>query len=195
MNNLQQLREQANACKDCAGQMPHAPNPVFVWPDAPKIILISQAPGRLAHASSIAWNDASGERLRGWLRVERGTFYESGAFAVLPMGFCFPGYKNGADAPPLKACAPKWHHQFLSRAKPSLTIFVGRYAQQSYLPQYKTLTEAVSDFENLLPARIVLPHPSGRNNRWLAKHNWFEGALLPSLKQCVAGVLSSGTNA
>lgn len=183
--NTQSLVQKALACQLCKGELPHAPKPIFIWPEKPKIILISQAPGRLAHQSGIAWNDASGERLRAWLGVDRQQFYEAGVFAVLPMSFCFPGYKNGADAPPLRACAPAWHAKFLATTKPALTICIGRYAQKAYLPEFASLTDAVSDFQSLLPSALALPHPSGRNNRWLSKHPWFEDKLVADLQKHV----------
>ncbi|MFC4701311.1 uracil-DNA glycosylase family protein [Glaciecola siphonariae] len=185
----EKLVRNARACDECRDVLPHAPRPIFIWPHRPKIILISQAPGRLAHDSHKAWNDASGDRLRVWLGVNREIFYTLGLFAVLPMSFCFPGYKNGADAPPLKACAPKWHQSFLRQTTPELIVTIGRYAQHAYLPQYKNLTTAVNDYQTLLPTHICLPHPSGRNNRWLAKHNWFEQDLVPCLQQRVADLV------
>jgi uracil-DNA glycosylase len=106
----------------------------------------------------------------------------------MPMGFCFPGYKNGADAPPRKECAPTWHNEFLFYLKPKITLYVGRYSQQYYLPQFKTLTEAVRTPSE---SHFVLPHPSGRNNRWLAKNPWFELEILPALKRTIASVLSA----
>jgi uracil-DNA glycosylase len=185
-----QLVLKAKQCVHCAPLLPHAPKPIFIWPHKPKIVLISQAPGRLAHESMLAWNDASGERLRAWLGVDRAQFYESGYFAVLPMSFCFPGYKNNADAPPLKPCAPMWHPQFLERAEPELVLHIGRYSQHYYLPEYSNLTLAVSDFQKLLPHKAVLPHPSGRNNRWLAKHSWFEEELVPALRERVRDLIA-----
>jgi len=76
-----------------------------------------------------------------------------------------------------------WHERFLSQCSAKLVVCIGRYAQQHYLPEYATLTEGVHDFEGLLPNKIVLPHPSGRNNRWLSKHDWFATGLVPKLKQ------------
>nr|WP_136250966.1 uracil-DNA glycosylase family protein [Ningiella ruwaisensis] len=184
-----ELIKQAKSCNYCEAQLPHQAKPIFIWPHNPKIILISQAPGRLAHESGIAWNDASGNRLRAWLGVERECFYESGKFAVLPMSFCFPGYKNGADAPPLKPCAPKWHPLFLQTADPELVLTIGRYAQHAYLPMYKNLSLAVEDYQSLLPQQLALPHPSGRNNRWLAKHPWFETKLIPALRTRVNEII------
>lgn len=187
----EQLVKQAKQCVHCTNMLPHAPKPIFIWPHKPKIVLISQAPGRLAHDSSLAWNDASGDRLRAWLGVDRKQFYESGLFAVLPMSFCFPGYKNNADAPPLKPCAPLWHPQFLEHANPSLILNIGRYSQQYYLSDYANLTLAISDFQRLLPNKIALPHPSGRNNRWLAKHSWFEQDLVPVLQERIKDIVVS----
>jgi uracil-DNA glycosylase len=191
--NNEHLVKKAKQCVNCADILPHAPLPIFIWPHDPKIILISQAPGRLAHESGLAWNDASGDRLRTWLGVSRSQFYDSGNFAVLPMSFCFPGYKNNADAPPLKPCAPMWHPQFLAEAKPELILYIGRYSQQHYLPEYPNLTTAILDFTTLLPTKTALPHPSGRNNRWLAKHSWFERNLVPALQQRVLNIVSIHT--
>jgi uracil-DNA glycosylase len=187
----EELVNKAKRCVHCDSLIPHSPRPILIWPKQPKIVLISQAPGRLAHESSLAWNDASGDRLRAWLGVNRQQFYKSGCFAVLPMSFCFPGYKNNADAPPLKPCAPMWHHQFLKRVTPDLVLYIGRYSQQYYLPEYTNLTCAVADFKTLLPIKAALPHPSGRNNRWLSKHSWFEQALVPALQERVNEIIPS----
>lgn len=184
-NDGHQLTQHALSCRYCSHLISHEPKPVFLLNTAAKIAIISQAPGRLAHESGRAWNDASGDRLRAWLGLTRTQFYATNAVSVIPMSFCFPGYKNGADAPPLKPCAPRWHAAFLNVIKPTLTLYIGRYAQHHYLPQYPKLTEAVADWQNLCPDRIVLPHPSGRNNRWFRQHEWFERDLVPYLQQLV----------
>jgi len=181
--NTNQLTQQALSCTLCSASLKHSPNPIFIWPPRPKVILISQAPGRLAHESNIAWNDASGERLRAWLGVDRTQFYDMGVFAVLPMSFCFPGYKNGADAAPLKPCAPLWHPKFLSQVDSAFIIYIGRYAQKAYLPSYASLTDAVADFKGLLPNRAALPHPAGRNNRWVSKNGWFGSQFVPLVRE------------
>lgn len=171
-------------CTLCADELPHTPKPVFIFNTQAKINIIGQAPGRLAHDSGMAWNDNSGVRLRDWMGLSEQEFYAS--VNVIPMSFCFPGYKNGADAPPLKRCAPQWHDQFLLATKASITLYIGRYAQHYYLPEYNTLTAAIADWQTLLPTqKLVLPHPSGRNNRWLAKHTWFDRKVLPKLKMLV----------
>ncbi len=61
------------------------------------------------------FNDASGDRLRlSGCRCERGTNSTMpGRFAIVPMGFCFPGYDaKGSDLPPRRemraAMAAEW---------------------------------------------------------------------------------------
>ena len=40
------------------------------------------------------------------------------------------------------------------------------------------------------PAVMPLPHPSPANNRWLARHPWFEQDVVPALRARVAGILA-----
>ncbi|WP_100658579.1 uracil-DNA glycosylase family protein [Alteromonas flava] len=188
--SVAKLCQQVQNCTLCSSLLPHKPRPIFLFNPTARINLISQAPGRLAHESGIAWNDASGNRLRDWLGLTTHEFYNLGLVNVLPMGFCFPGYKNGADAPPIKICAPTWHPEFLAKSAAVFHIYIGRYAQQYYWPNYPTLTSAVADWQTLLKeSALVLPHPSGRNNRWLAKHPWFEHSLLPQVRETISQIL------
>ena len=107
----------------------------------------------------------------------------------MPMAFCFPGYKNGADAPPPKICAETWHASVIKQLNPALTIHIGRYSQQYSLPQFKTLTEAVEATTQSPGNRYVLPHPSGRNNRWLVRNPWFEARSLEVLRASVSALV------
>src|SRR3546814_10907121 len=55
---------------------------------------------------------------------------------LVPMGLCYPGKAAGGDAPPRPECAPRWHErivELLPRGR--LTLLVGSYAQQHYLPK------------------------------------------------------------
>jgi len=47
------------------------------------------------------------------------------------------------------------------------------------------LTETIADWEEFWPDRIVAPHPSPRNNRWLKRNPWFEDDVLPRIKTAV----------
>lgn len=177
--NLDSLVQQAANCTLCKPYLPHPPRPIFSLGHS-KLVLIGQAPGLMAHNTHQAFNDNSGKRLRGWLNMSEEEFYNPSVISIMPMGFCFPGYKNGADAPPRPECAPTWHKTLLEEIQPSTILLVGRYAQQYYLPQFKTLTDALNN-ANFEEGIIPLPHPSGRNNRWLAKNPWFESQYLPKV--------------
>jgi len=101
------------------------------------------------------------------------------------MGFCYPGKGKSGDLPPRKECAPLWHHKLQAKMKEvALVVLVGKYAQTFYLreKQKSTLTETVKHFEEYLPHYFVLPHPSPRNNIWLAKNEWFVQKVIPQLQ-------------
>lgn len=156
-------------CELCRHALPLPPRPVIqLNPNAP-VLIIGQAPGLQAHNSSTPWNDPSGDRLRRWLGVTKAQFYNPEYFAIMPMGFCYPGKKHGGDAPPRPECAPAWHSKIMRLLNPQLTLLIGSYAQKYYLPQYTSLTEAVQSHHGESDI-CVLPHPSGRNNRWLKQN-------------------------
>ena len=64
-----------------------------------RVLIIGQAPGTKVHASGVPWDDDSGDRLRGWIGLNKNAFYDPGVLALMPMGFCYPGKAKGGDAP------------------------------------------------------------------------------------------------
>ena len=112
---MQDLLKEIRACDVCREHLPLGPRPIIEAVKNSKIILISQAPGRVVHESGIAWKDQSGKKLREWLDVDDETFYDPANFAILPMGFCYPGKAKTGDLPPRKECAPLWHHQVFEK--------------------------------------------------------------------------------
>ncbi len=146
------------------------------------------------HDAGIPFNDASGDRLRQWLDVDRDRFYDAGRFAIVPMGFCFPGYDSkGSDLPPRLECAPQWRGRVLeAMPQVELILAIGQYAQAFHLGdrRQKTMTETVRNWRsyfqaNAGPAVLALPHPSWRNTGWLKKNPWFAEELLPVLRRHV----------
>lgn len=182
---MEALLKDIAGCKTCEGLLPNPPLPVVRASKSSKILVVGQAPGRLVHESGIPWNDPSGNRLREWLQVDRDLFYDKSVFALIPMGFCYPGTGPGGDYPPRKECAPQWHAP-LSDQMPEirLTLLIGAYAQKYYLGKRmkKNLTETVRATHEYFPEFIALPHPSPRNNIWMKKNPWFEQEVLPLLK-------------
>lgn len=155
-------------------------------------MLIGQAPGKATHEAGIAWRDRSGDRLREWLGVSREQFYDARQIALVPTGFCYPGSSGQGDLPPRPECAPLWHPRILPLLmKVELRIYLGSYAFASHwAKQYPNLSAGVADYRSLLPASVILPHPSPRNGMWAASRPWFKGELLPALRERVKEVLA-----
>ncbi|HAS8361435.1 TPA: uracil-DNA glycosylase family protein [Vibrio vulnificus] len=189
---LEPLLTQIRACQVCASALPLGANPVVQAHSEAKILIIGQAPGAKVHHTSIPWNDASGNRLRAWLDIEKQTFYDPKQIAIMPMGFCYPGQGQSGDLPPRKECAPLWHEALLKHLPNiELTLLIGQYAQNRYLSNKpKTVTETVQNWQAWLPDYLPLPHPSPRNTLWLRKNPWFEEQTVPYLRQQVHQRLS-----
>ena len=183
-DDLTILMQQVRQCRACEPHLPLGANPVIQAHHNAQLLIIGQAPGTKVHATSIPWNDPSGDRLRQWLNLDKETFYDPTQVAIIPMGFCYPGKGNSGDLPPRKECAPLWHEKLLTLL-PNIktTLLIGQYAQNYYLQDKpKTLTETVKNWQHWAPEKIPLPHPSPRNNIWLKRNSWFDKELLPYLK-------------
>jgi len=152
------------------------------------LLIISQAPGTKVHETGIPWNDASGDRLRSWLNLDREKFYDSARIAIMPMGFCYPGrLPNGGDAPPRPECAPKWHESFLGlMPQIKLTLLIGSYAQTHYLGR-GTMTTRVRNFA-AHSKFFALPHPSWRTVGWEKRNSWFVTEVLPALRKAIVEI-------
>ncbi len=199
-DGLDALREEIAGCRICrdtplrgdAYRLPHEPRPVAVISTTARVLIAGQAPGLRVHESGVPFNDPSGDRLRDWLDVDRETFYDRDRFAIVPMGFCFPGYDaKGSDLPPRRECAPQWRERVLA-AMPQieLVLAIGQYAQAWHLggQRRENTTETVRAWQSILfanrpPAVLPLPHPSWRNSGWIKRNPWFERELLPTLRQ------------
>lgn len=188
-----ELLHEIQACTICEAHLPLGPRPVLDFAPENKIAIIGQAPGTKVHASGVPWDDQSGKRLRDWMGVDDNLFYDSGLFAIIPMGFCYPGRGKSGDLPPRKECAPQWHAPVMDHLPNlSLVLLIGAYAQAYYLPKTRkrNLTETVRNFEEYLPKYFPLVHPSPRNKIWQKKNPWFETEVLPVLKERIAQLIS-----
>jgi uracil-DNA glycosylase len=157
-----------------------------------RLLVIGQAPGTRVHATGIPWNDPSGDRLRSWLGLDPGVFYDQSKVAIMPMGFCYPGRGHSGDLPPRPECAPLWHDRILAHLPAiELTLLIGRYAQDRYLGARRrdSLTETVKAWREYLDdGYLPLTHPSPRNRLWLKNNPWFEAEVVPFLKNRIAGM-------
>lgn len=196
------LGKDIRSCRICLEEpryfpsLPHEPNPVVYLSHTASIAIAGQAPGLRVHESSIPFNDRSGKRLRDWLDVTSDEFYNRSLFAIVPMGFCFPGYNySKADLPPRRECQEIWHEKvFQSMPQIKLVLAIGRYAQKWHISElnHKTVSATVQDWKNILSIHqprgyrvMPLPHPSWRNTFWLQQNPWFNTELLVYLRHLI----------
>jgi uracil-DNA glycosylase len=193
MSDFDALLAEFRACRVCAAHLPLGPRPVVRGRESARLMITSQAPGTRVHETGLSFNDRSGDVLRGWLGIDRETFYDESRIAILPMGACYPGRdKGGGDLPPRKECAPLWHGRLLPHFREvRLSLLVGSYAIDYYLGDGAkgSMTETVRAFREYLPRHLPLPHPSWRNVGWVRRNPWFEAELLPELRRRVGEAL------
>ena len=194
------LIRQCRICRDTPDGMPlpHEPRPVLQMGRKARVLIAGQAPGTRVHASGRPFTDPSGDRLRHWLGVDAGAFYDPSKFAIIPMGFCFPGLnERGADLPPRRECALTWRGQVLARMPEiELVVCLGANAMRWHMGTMfeGSVDKAVRNWRgglSLNPAVLPLPHPSWRNSGWLRRNPWFEEELLPILRERVASLTAS----
>jgi uracil-DNA glycosylase len=195
---MTRLLRDISKCILCAAHLPHGPRPVLAASAKSRVVIIGQAPGRKVHKFGVPWQDLSGDTLRAWLGVDAETFYDTGKFALVPMGFCYPGSGKTGDLPPRPECAPLWHERLLARMKDvKLILLIRQYSQARYLGSKAgdTLTETVRRHREFLPRYLPLPHPSPRNRIWLRRNPWFETEVVPDLRKCAARILRPDNDA
>jgi uracil-DNA glycosylase len=188
MNELSALLAEVRRCQICTPSLPLGPRPVLQCSPQARILIAGQAPGSKVHASGVPFDDASGERLRSWMGIDRSTFYDADSIALLPMGFCYPGSGKSGDLAPRPECAANWREPLMKQlTQVELTLVLGQYAQAYHFKSAAcSLTERVGNWREYwhhdASTMLPLPHPSPRNNRWFRKNPWFENELLPELK-------------
>jgi uracil-DNA glycosylase len=190
---MKKLLLEIRSCTVCKKFLPNAPRPILQAGVQSKIVIIGQAPGQKVQNSGIPWDDQSGNELRRWLGVTKDQFYDEKIFALMPMGFCYPGKGSSGDLPPRPECAPLWHNPLLTKMKNiKLIILIGQYSQKYYLHEKlkPTLTETVKNYQEYLPDFLPLVHPSPRNKIWQKKNTWFEEEVIPQLQKIITNALS-----
>lgn len=196
--NFQRVFEAIRADEQNASYTAQGIDPLYTASSRARVVVIGQAPGRIAQETRIPWNDKSGDRLREWLGVDRDTFYDPEQIAIIPMDFYFPGAGRGGDLPPRKGFAEKWHPILLGMMpEVQLVVLVGNYAVHHYLHlrSSEKLTDVVRGYrevlENSEPPSFPLVHPSPRNQLWLKRNPWFEAEVLPELRREVRSALQA----
>jgi uracil-DNA glycosylase len=191
---LEEAAAAARACRICAKDLPLGPRPVLLVRATSRLLIVSQAPGTRVHETGLPFNDRSGDRLRGWLGIDRDTFYNHPNLGIMPVGLCYPGTDaKGGDRPPMKICAATWQPRIRPLLKQvELTLLVGSYAQAYDLGRRRkgSMTDTIAAWRDYLPDFLPLPHPSWRNTAWLKRQPWFEREVVPELQRRVRTLLS-----
>jgi uracil-DNA glycosylase len=123
--------------------------------------------------------------------VDKVAFYDESRIAIIPMGYCYPGRGNGGDLAPRRECAALWLSQLLAwLPRIEVTLLIGQYAQRHFLGtrRRQSLTATVEAWAEYAPRFIPLPHPSPRNQPWFKRHPWFEGQLVPALRERISSL-------
>ena len=166
--------------------------PIFQVSPKAQILIIGQAPGKKVEESLIPFNDKSGEKLVQWMGIDRATFY-SEKIAILPMDFYYPGKGKTGDLPPRSFIAKEYHKDILDLMPDiKLTILIGSYSMKYYLGKgmKENLTETVRSYKEYLPKYFPIVHPSPLNFRWQKTNPWFEGEVVPVLRDMVEKILA-----
>lgn len=207
ISDLDCLAGDIRACRICCERplgapLPHEPRPVLRVSKTARLLIAGQAPGLRVHRSGLPFDDASGDRLRAWMGVDRETFYDERRICIVPMGFCFPGYDAaGGDLPPRRECRAEWHDRlFALLPQIEAVLAIGGYAHRYHfarsgrpLRRDAKVDEIVRqwrDFRDGKPRLFPLPHPSWRNTGWLKRNPWFEADVLPDLRAVVRAAIS-----
>jgi uracil-DNA glycosylase len=157
---LKRLLRQVRACTICKADLPLGARPVLQVAASARLLILSQAPGRKVHETGVPWDDASGERLRDWMAIDRSAFYDE----------------------------ELWHGRLLQHLSAvEHTLLVGHHAQRFQLggARKDTMTDTVRSFRQYAPRFTPLPHPSWRSVAWMRRHPWFEATVIPELRRVV----------
>ncbi|MGB3739267.1 MAG: uracil-DNA glycosylase family protein [Pontixanthobacter sp.] len=189
---MKALQRAVRNCTVCREHLPLEPRPIVQFSQQSRIAVIGQAPGRAAHDSGVAFDDASGDRLAQWMGIDMATLHDPRRVAIVSMGLCYPGKGKGGDLPPRRECAPLWQDRILGGLhNVRLTLLVGASAQKYHCPETRTETmrARVARAVDFLPA-FPLPHPSWRSTLFMRDNPWFERETLPRLRERVTAALA-----
>ena len=149
---LDRLLDKVRSCTLCQADLHHPTRPIVQAHQRAKILIAGQAPGNKVQHSGIPFDDASGDRLREWMSINKKQFYDATKIAILPMGFCFPGTGKSGDLPPRKECAPQWRDLLIDQLRNiELTLVIGQYAMEWHLreDQKRNVTQQVLDWKKI----------------------------------------------
>jgi uracil-DNA glycosylase len=166
-SNHEQLARRMRRCRKCG--LPGGVSAVFGRFDAPRWMLVGQAPGKKEVVLGRPFAGAAGRRLFQWLAEAGFTEEQFRSFCYMTaMMKCFPGGGKRGDLKPSRQqvanCGP-WLEQELALVRPDVLIPVGQLAIERFLGKAKLEELVGRQFRRTIAGRTVtvipLPHPSG----------------------------------
>lgn len=175
------LQQAIHECRLCAG-LPAVARPKVYGHAQARIVVVGQALSLAESIDPVArpFDDNTGRRLRRWLGVDEATFYNPELFYLTALGKCYPGKASGGgDLPPRRACyqgdghgGGDWLRQELALLRPRLLLTIGARAFRYFVPGAGTHTPHVGIARSWGEMTLFpLPHPSGVNRAWHARHH------------------------
>lgn len=191
MNQLEHLKKEIAACRECQDRFGYTPHPM-VWGNVDaKIMQISQAPSLSVHNTMRPFNDLSGKKLReDWYEISDEIFYNQDIFYIASLAHCYPGKANGGgDRLPPKCCYKKWLLKEMALVNNEIYVVIGSYAAKVLFPDKKFIDLVFNDQElNGKPA-YILPHPSPLNRRWFKTYPEFEKERIVEIRKFIKNYL------
>jgi uracil-DNA glycosylase family 4 len=189
---LEELQDDIRKCRLCRN-LPKESKPLFQGNSKARIVLVSQAPSKLANQLRKKWADGkSGKVFKGWLNVPEEIFYNEDIFYITALGKCYPGKGKGEDKKPDPICASTWLGNELELLKPRLVITVGKSAFSWFFPNDaydKCLNGKTMLWKGI--EVFPLPHPSGTNNRWKSKNKERLSMIILRVRDKISKTLES----
>lgn len=218
MTTLDELRDEIAAHESNAWAVARGWKPLVIGESTARILILSQAPGRLAQESGVAFDDPSGRLLRSWMGVTDAEFWDPAKVAILPMDAYFPGSRGapaapradaglgadaaaptmttaaarpprgGGDLPPRRDFADRWHARVLELLPDVRLRLVIGGYAQRRYLGPASVTEYVRDAASHLPF-FPLVHPSPLARGWRSANPWFAESTVPLLQRLVREAL------
>jgi len=191
MDDLEKLKTELFACRECADLFGFEPRPVCMGNSGAKVVQVSQAPSVHVHNTGRSFNDISGRRLRNeWYEISEEVFYNPDVFYITSVGHCYPGKsKNKGDNPPPKICAQKWLSREIDLVRNRMFILVGKAAADFFFPKSDFTELVFSDHTIKGKPAYVIPHPSPLNVRWFKEHPEFEAERVVEIRNILHSLI------
>ena len=173
----------------CAGAPAAGPAAGVAGLATARVLIIGQAPGTKVHATGIPWNDPSGERLRGWLEMDREQFYDESRIAIVPMGFAIRAVWRMAATRRRGRMRAALAASFWLRCRDPADSAGRIVCADSHRLGKGAMTDRVRRFREHAAALFPAAAPVLAHHGLGTQNPWFQTEALPALRLAVSEAL------